>query len=154
MVDRHGSDHTSRVRTSESLSRVPPIRDEVGRAIWRRDPRRGLLDDRLTGGIQMGLFVRRAWAISLTVLMVAAILLVAVAGAARAAAANSTLPVRMTPDVRDNPALTQPSMQPAMQQLLDRAREPRAGWNKMTSSVRSEERRVGKECRSRWSPYH
>src|SRR2546429_3363736 len=135
MVDRHGSDHTSRVRTSESLYRVPPIRDEVGRAIWRRDPRRGLLDDRLTGGIQMGLFVRRAWAISLTVLMVAAILLVAVAGAARAAAANSTLPVRMTPDVRDNPALTQPSMEPAMQQLLDRARQPNADWNKMTSSV-------------------
>ena len=25
---------------------------------------------------------------------------------------------------------------------------------KSTSSVRSEERRVGKECRSRWSPYH
>ena len=24
----------------------------------------------------------------------------------------------------------------------------------MTSSDRSEERRVGKECRSRWSPYH
>ena len=23
-----------------------------------------------------------------------------------------------------------------------------------TSSLRSEERRVGKECRSRWSPYH
>ena len=23
-----------------------------------------------------------------------------------------------------------------------------------TGSVRSEERRVGKECRSRWSPYH
>ena len=23
-----------------------------------------------------------------------------------------------------------------------------------TRSVRSEERRVGKECRSRWSPYH
>ena len=23
-----------------------------------------------------------------------------------------------------------------------------------TVSVRSEERRVGKECRSRWSPYH
>ena len=23
-----------------------------------------------------------------------------------------------------------------------------------TSNVRSEERRVGKECRSRWSPYH
>ena len=24
----------------------------------------------------------------------------------------------------------------------------------MTSPKRSEERRVGKECRSRWSPYH
>ena len=24
----------------------------------------------------------------------------------------------------------------------------------MTAYVRSEERRVGKECRSRWSPYH
>ena len=23
-----------------------------------------------------------------------------------------------------------------------------------TAEVRSEERRVGKECRSRWSPYH
>ena len=23
-----------------------------------------------------------------------------------------------------------------------------------TSRIRSEERRVGKECRSRWSPYH
>src|SRR2546427_13094890 len=29
----------------------------------------------------------------------------------------------------------------------DRARHHRAG-------IRSEERRVGKECRSRWSPYH
>ena len=26
----------------------------------------------------------------------------------------------------------------------------RARWN----TLRSEERRVGKECRSRWSPYH
>ena len=25
---------------------------------------------------------------------------------------------------------------------------------KETASARSEERRVGKECRSRWSPYH
>ena len=25
---------------------------------------------------------------------------------------------------------------------------------KVCSSIRSEERRVGKECRSRWSPYH
>ena len=28
--------------------------------------------------------------------------------------------------------------------------EPRRGWLRS----RSEERRVGKECRSRWSPYH
>ena len=30
------------------------------------------------------------------------------------------------------------------------------GWyfNQKSSSRRSEERRVGKECRSRWSPYH
>src|SRR5260370_41423228 len=27
----------------------------------------------------------------------------------------------------------------------------RVAW---TSNIRSEERRVGKECRSRWSPYH
>ena len=26
--------------------------------------------------------------------------------------------------------------------------------NKLALSTRSEERRVGKECRSRWSPYH
>ncbi len=37
----------------------------------------------------------------------------------------------------------------------------KAGWHIMTgqffqggSTIRSEERRVGKECRSRWSPYH
>ena len=28
------------------------------------------------------------------------------------------------------------------------------GFNVMTGETRSEERRVGKECRSRWSPYH
>src|SRR2546425_8861969 len=30
----------------------------------------------------------------------------------------------------------------------------KAGMNPNTRDVRSEERRVGKECRSRWSPYH
>ena len=29
-----------------------------------------------------------------------------------------------------------------------------AGWNVFILNLRSEERRVGKECRSRWSPYH
>src|SRR3712207_7380619 len=28
------------------------------------------------------------------------------------------------------------------------------GWHTLTVEDRSEERRVGKECRSRWSPYH
>ena len=28
------------------------------------------------------------------------------------------------------------------------------GWLRYFSFSRSEERRVGKECRSRWSPYH
>ena len=27
-------------------------------------------------------------------------------------------------------------------------------WEEIKASLRSEERRVGKECRSRWSPYH
>ena len=32
---------------------------------------------------------------------------------------------------------------------------PRSGSGKTTvTCARSEERRVGKECRSRWSPYH
>src|SRR6266852_7133594 len=29
----------------------------------------------------------------------------------------------------------------------------RSGWTVRSSAARSEERRVGKECRSRWSPY-
>ena len=28
------------------------------------------------------------------------------------------------------------------------------GWDPRVQKARSEERRVGKECRSRWSPYH
>ena len=31
---------------------------------------------------------------------------------------------------------------------------PQVEWTKEKMSHRSEERRVGKECRSRWSPYH
>ena len=32
--------------------------------------------------------------------------------------------------------------------------EPHNGSGIVTDCLRSEERRVGKECRSRWSPYH
>ena len=30
----------------------------------------------------------------------------------------------------------------------------KGGWLQPFATTRSEERRVGKECRSRWSPYH
>ena len=32
--------------------------------------------------------------------------------------------------------------------------EYKGGWEFPGGKIRSEERRVGKECRSRWSPYH
>src|SRR5690606_39998286 len=32
--------------------------------------------------------------------------------------------------------------------------QPELGTGRLLLGVRSEERRVGKECRSRWSPYH
>src|SRR2546430_13724317 len=34
------------------------------------------------------------------------------------------------------------------------ARPSGSGFPSLDRSLRSEERRVGKECRSRWSPYH
>ena len=36
---------------------------------------------------------------------------------------------------------------------LGRSHMPRSSWAR-EPQLRSEERRVGKECRSRWSPYH
>ena len=33
-------------------------------------------------------------------------------------------------------------------------KNPKASRRKEIIKIRSEERRVGKECRSRWSPYH
>src|SRR2546429_3827552 len=38
--------------------------------------------------------------------------------------------------------------------LLERANPPGAMSEVFLAEYRSEERRVGKECRSRWSPYH
>ena len=41
------------------------------------------------------------------------------------------------------------------QEHSDSESQPNQGADSNTSSLtRSEERRVGKECRSRWSPYH
>ena len=40
------------------------------------------------------------------------------------------------------------------QRKLRPALTPESRENQLISLARSEERRVGKECRSRWSPYH
>ena len=87
----------------------------------------------------MDSFVRRAWAISLTILMIAAILLVAVAGFAKASA-NARPAMSAGSAALGTPPAANPSMDPAMQRLLDRAREPSAAWNKLTPSVQEAER--------------
>ena len=38
--------------------------------------------------------------------------------------------------------------------LKDTDISPEKFWSGFDKIIRSEERRVGKECRSRWSPYH
>src|SRR6266571_9379335 len=54
------------------------------------------------------------------------------------------------------PAPTIPIRRPNHNSHDVRQQSPRVTINLLhdTSSYRSEERRVGKECRSRWSPYH
>ena len=41
-----------------------------------------------------------------------------------------------------------------MDEFLEKYNLPRQNQEEKESMNRSEERRVGKECRSRWSPYH
>src|SRR5256884_5098221 len=115
------------------------MRGRVGRAIRGGALAGELLDRRPAGGTFMDSFVRRAWAISLTVLMIAAILLVAVAGFAKASANARPAMSAGSAALRTSPAAS-PSMDPAMQRLLDRAREPSAAWNKLTPSVQEAER--------------
>ena len=38
-----------------------------------------------------------------------------------------------------------------VKQVMDGSKDM---YDSMSDNARSEERRVGKECRSRWSPYH
>src|SRR5258708_109802 len=59
------------------------------------------------------------------------------------------LPISGTPDMRSLSAYSTPSSTSGSHS----ARPIQAGATPSTSG-RSEERRVGKECRSRWSPYH
>ena len=42
----------------------------------------------------------------------------------------------------------------ALSKKTDGERTKNSGNKKKIIRIRSEERRVGKECRSRWSPYH
>src|SRR3989441_12402083 len=51
---------------------------------------------------------------------------------------------------RPKPATESPGLAPGVSQGGVTAED----WKRMAAVVRSEERRVGKECRSRWSPYH
>ena len=47
-----------------------------------------------------------------------------------------------------------PQLYATIDGMCDRCKEFVADRIKHNKKVRSEERRVGKECRSRWSPYH
>src|SRR2546425_12623594 len=51
----------------------------------------------------------------------------------------------------DAPAPAEPK---AGMPVDEASKAPGDGRKKVEPTVRSEERRVGKECRSRWSPYH
>src|SRR2546429_4894384 len=75
-------------------------------------------------------------------------------GAVPSAAPTGTAPGSLLPA---SPGLT-PITGPAarlVQNMTDSLSVPTAtSFREITVDVRSEERRVGKECRSRWSPYH
>ena len=43
---------------------------------------------------------------------------------------------------------------PTIKRILDTISDVGLGYIRLEQLLRSEERRVGKECRSRWSPYH
>ena len=56
--------------------------------------------------------------------------------------------------------MTKEQMITAIREVIERYNISEQGFNtrafndKAPERIRSEERRVGKECRSRWSPYH
>src|SRR5258705_3863213 len=45
-------------------------------------------------------------------------------------------------------------LQADFDQYIEQVSKARRDHPQLTIKIRSEERRVGKECRSRWSPYH
>ena len=50
--------------------------------------------------------------------------------------------------------MLKPSIITKLETLVERFEEVQALLGEPDIASRSEERRVGKECRSRWSPYH
>ena len=60
------------------------------------------------------------------------------------------------PDLWDDPSAAQAvtSALSHRQSELDRITQMSERIDDLEAAERSEERRVGKECRSRWSPYH
>ena len=65
--------------------------------------------------------------------------------------AMSVIAARALPDVRDG---LKPVQRRILFSMIELNNGPDKPHRKCARIVRSEERRVGKECRSRWSPYH
>ena len=68
--------------------------------------------------------------------------------------AMSVIISRALPDVRDGLKPVQRRTLYDMYELGIRYDRPYRKCARIVGDTRSEERRVGKECRSRWSPYH
>ena len=62
--------------------------------------------------------------------------------------------VRFIPAIQANPLLRGELQHPADEDSMGYEFQPGECESWYFSGPRSEERRVGKECRSRWSPYH
>ena len=52
------------------------------------------------------------------------------------------------------PSIVCPAFRSIFALVIHSDTNPSIGTHVTSPSIRSEERRVGKECRSRWSPYH
>ena len=62
--------------------------------------------------------------------------------------------VNLTKDSRVFASTLRKQIQDHIQEITDYIRKYAPDWPINKIAPRSEERRVGKECRSRWSPYH
>jgi len=67
---------------------------------------------------------------------------------------DTIIPQQVGPMLDQVSALLGSVPKDSLAQLLDQSSQGLGGGGYDLGSLRSEERRVGKECRSRWSPYH